>query len=135
LGIRAASSNDCARAFNRQSQRVTLRSPFWTTLFHPVPSHSGQTSTDTFMAEMRSPHLTLHRTMHFPQAQFGACLCTSCGALIVTVEGGGKMEGAEVSPRRPPLIFHFCKRYYRVFLESTATPGYSEPMFESVFVR
>src|SRR5215813_13634678 len=49
--MRAPSSRDCARAFNRQSQRVTRRSPFWMTPFQPVPSHSGQTSAATFVDE------------------------------------------------------------------------------------
>src|ERR1035437_4310194 len=49
--MRAAAIRDCPRARNRQSQRVTRRSLVLppvlrpaATVFHPVPSHSGQTS-------------------------------------------------------------------------------------------
>src|SRR6266403_82189 len=53
--MRAAASRVSERAFRRQSQRVTRRSAPSATFFHPVPSHSGQTSTETFMDPTPSP--------------------------------------------------------------------------------
>ena len=53
--MRAAVSSVAARAFNQQSQRVTRRSTPSRTLFHPVPSHNGQTSVDTFITTAPSP--------------------------------------------------------------------------------
>src|SRR6266850_4959467 len=53
--MRAAASRVSERAFRRQSQRVTRRSAPFATFFHPVPSHSGQTSAETFMDPKPSP--------------------------------------------------------------------------------
>src|SRR5208282_3337832 len=109
--MRAAASNVCVRARNRQSHRVTRRSFILTlaprplelpgTDFHPVPSHSGQTSTDTLISwdlitwdastffKISSPS-TLHPKPAFVQAANLVLLCTSCEPTASPVEDVGK---------------------------------------------
>ena len=121
--MRAAASSDSPRARNRQSQRVTRRSlvlppgpaPAFT-VFHPVPSHSGQTSAGALIAWdpcvftasiftasifapstlepiifKRIPSLsTLHPRGGSAQAGNLACLCTSCERGPWPVEDVGK---------------------------------------------
>src|SRR5882762_405806 len=100
--MRAAASNVCARALRRQSQRATRRSAPFETLFHPVPSHSGQTSTETFI-NPAFPVSTLHPRTDFVQVQILGPLCTSCGVASPLVEDRGKQEhlaGTSVANRR-----------------------------------
>src|ERR1700756_4431357 len=88
--MRAPVSRRSARDFNRQSQRVTRRSPPAPTLFHPDPSHKGQTSAATFIGLLPSPSPDFALAKGFRQVEIRTRLCTSCGVACVSVEGGGK---------------------------------------------
>ena len=116
--MRAAASRDCVLARSWQSQRVTRRSwgafgPFdcaWVdragdgAVFQPVPSHSGQTSAETFI----NPGTLFNEISSFdfaPESQFGASanqrtivyiLCrsrTPCGGWRKNGGGRRKMRG------------------------------------------
>ena len=93
-------SNVLLRARSWQSQRVTRRSfgelERVGSVFHPLPSHSGQTSCCVLvdinllesLPELYS--LTLHPTRIFPQVRNRRLLCTTCAALCRPVESRGK---------------------------------------------
>src|SRR3954468_13007920 len=102
---------DCARARNWQSHRVTRRSLIlltaleaFETVFHPVPSHNGQTSAGALITEIAScrmdSDLTLHPEDRFAQAGIGGPLCTSCEGGRAPVEGGGN-PGREIRKAAP----------------------------------
>src|ERR1700732_4338970 len=106
--MRAAASRDCVLARSWQSQRVTRRSlgvfgPFDPesvdgagdgAVFQPVPSHSGQTSAETFI----NPGTLFNEISSFdfaPEADLAQVLingplCTSCAGAAPLVEGRGK---------------------------------------------
>src|ERR1700737_3265442 len=106
--MRAAARRDCVLARSRQSQRVTRRSLALTgpfdresvdragdgAVFQPEPSHSGQTSAETFIN--REPFstrfllLTLHPKADLAQVLINGPLCTSCAGAAHIVEGRGK---------------------------------------------
>src|SRR5579864_3621107 len=95
--MRAAVSNDCARERNWQSQRVTRRSLVVVAVcagFHPVPSHSGQTSAGALITDINPLEngciSTLHPQTSFAQGGILDWLCTSCEGRAAPVEGGGK---------------------------------------------
>src|ERR1051326_7756623 len=104
--MRAAVSNDCARERNWQSQRVTRRSFVVAvgTGFHPVPSHSGQTSAGALITDINPLKNTSISTLH-PQTSFAQggildWLCTSCEGRAAPVEDRGK-PGAHVRKAAP----------------------------------
>src|ERR1022692_803387 len=98
--MRAAASKAPARARSWQSQRVTRRSlgalGLAGSVFHPVPSQSGQTSAAVlinfkpYLNCRNSYALTLHPDAGFPQVRNPTCLCTTCAGVSEPVEGGGK---------------------------------------------
>src|ERR1700738_4024426 len=106
--MRAAASRDCVLARSWQSQRVTRRSwgvsgPFDCesvdragdgAVFQPVPSHSGQTSAETFINPgtlfNKISSLTLHPKADWAQVIINGPLCTSCAGAAAIVEATGK---------------------------------------------
>src|ERR1700722_1410642 len=97
-GMRAAVIKEAARARTWQSHRATRRSASEPsrapkpdkTVFHPVPSHSGQTSTGALITELprlRFVDLTVPHQGGFTQVLTPVSLCTSCAAGIPSVEG------------------------------------------------
>ena len=115
--MRAAASRDCVLARSWQSQRVTRRSlgvfgPFDCesldragdgAVFQPVPSHSGQTSAETFI----NPGTLFNEISSFdfaPEADLAQVLingplCTSCAGAAHIVEGRGKTGGGRLKMR------------------------------------
>ncbi len=93
----AAANNVWFRARSWQSQRVTRRSlgalERAGSVFHPVPSHSGQTSACVlvninfiFQSFPELYSLTLHPDAVFPQVRNANSLCTSCAGVCRAVE-------------------------------------------------
>src|ERR1700694_4107965 len=116
--MRAAASRDCVLARSWQSQRVTRRSlglfgPMDCesvdragdgAVFQPVPSHSGQTSAETFI----NPGTLFNEISSFdfaPEADLAQVLingplCTSCAGAAPLVEGRGKTGEEDSKMRR-----------------------------------
>src|SRR5882724_10288385 len=91
--MRAASSRDFARAWRRQSQRVTRRMLPWVMGFHPVSSQSGQASGRVELSNVRFMMFffslsTVLREVVAMQGVGVILLCRSCGGVGKAVGSG-----------------------------------------------